>query len=309
MFLICGEALMDVFASGATATGMQLDARVGGSPFNVAVGLARLGQPAALFTSVSRGFLGDRLWQALTDEKVSTQAVQRVDAPTTLSLVGLDAQGVPSYAFYGEGAADRQMPPLPEVRLPAGLKAIHVGSYSTVVEPIATRLRELVTQEQGRALISFDPNIRLNVVPAVDRWREVLAWMLPRTHLLKISDEDLSLLHPGTTPEDFARQALGQGVRLVVVTRGGEGAVAWTAKGQQASVPGVKVEVVDTVGAGDTFQAALFTWLAEHGALYPDALGALSADALHHALRFAAGAAALTCSRRGADLPRRGELA
>ncbi len=307
MFLVCGEALMDVFAGGDTPTGMVLDARVGGSPFNVAVGLARLAQPVALLGAVSSGFLGERLVTALRGEGVATDTVARVDAPTTLSVVGLDASGVPSYAFYGERGADRQLDAPALAAVPAGLLAIHLGSYTTVVQPIADTLRSLVEQRRDRTTISFDPNIRLNVEPNVAIWRDTLQWMLPRSHLLKISEDDLGLLLPGETPQAFAAHALALGVRLVVVTRGGDGALGWTASAQ-ASVPTPSVEVVDTVGAGDTFQAAMLTWLAEHDALAPAALAALSPADLDAALRFAAGAAAITCSRRGADMPRRHEL-
>jgi fructokinase len=150
-------------------------------------------------------------------------------------------------------------------------------------------------------------NIRLNVEPDLARWRDMLEWMLPRTHLLKISEEDLQLLLPGTSCDDLAAGALRRGVKLVVVTHGAEGAGAWTAKAH-ASVPTVQVEVIDTVGAGDTFQAALLTWLAEHGRLSAPALQALSGAELEFALGFAARAAAITCSRRGADMPRRSEL-
>ena len=307
MFVVCGEALMDVFAVGDTPTGVALDARVGGSPFNVAVGLARLAQPVAFFAALSKGFLGERLLRALVAEGVATMAVTRVDAPTTLSLVGLDAQGVPSYSFYGEGAADRQLGLDALAALPAGVRAIHLGSYATVVAPIAATLRVLVERERSRALICYDPNIRLNVEPELARWREMLQWMLPRTHLLKISEEDLSLLLPGMALQQFAENALSQGVALVVVTRGGDGAVAWTSP-LPVSVPSVPVTVIDTVGAGDTFQAALLTWLAEQGALSAAGLRSLLPSQVQAALQFAANAAAITCSRRGADLPRRHEL-
>ena len=307
MFVVCGEALMDVFATGDTAAGVSLDARVGGSPFNVAVGLARLGQPVAFFSAVSRGFLGERLMRALAAEGVDTSAVRRNDAPTTLGLVGLDVDGVPSYAFYGEGCADRQLTPDALDELPRGVRAIHLGSYATVVEPIGSTLRALVERGHERTLIAYDPNIRLNVEPDLARWRDMLEWMLPRTHLLKISEEDLQLLLPDTRPEDFAAIALRHGVALVVVTRGAEGAVAWTPR-VHAGVPTVQVELVDTVGAGDTFQAALLTWLDEHDRLSVPALHALSVAELESALGFAARAAAVTCSRRGADMPRRHEL-
>jgi fructokinase len=311
VILVCGEALMDVFAAGETPTGLMLDARVGGSPFNVAVGLARLAQPVAFLSAVSSGFLGDRLMATLQAEGVDTAAVARTAAPTTLSLVGVDAKGVPAYSFYGQGAADRQLQPADLAvlsDLPSELQAIHVGSYATVVEPIAATLRALVAREHGRCLIAYDPNLRLNVEPDLDAWKQAVAWMLPRTHLLKISDEDLGLLQPGVTAADFAAHALSQGVTWVVVTCGGEGALAWSARGH-AHVPTPRIKVVDTVGAGDTFQAALLTWLAEHQALSPSAMARLDVASLEQALCFAAAAAAVTCSRRGADMPRRAELA
>lgn len=308
MLIVCGEALFDVFAGGNTPTGMALDARVGGSPFNVAVGLARLGQAAGFFGGVAEGFAGDRLMQALTDEGVACGAVVRLDAPATLSLVGLDANGVPSYAFYGSGAADRELPLSALGRVPAGAAAYHFGSYAMVVEPVASTQRALVERECRRSLIAYDPNVRLNVEPDLARWRGVLDWMLARTHLLKISDEDLALLYPGLAPAQAAANWLARGVALVVVTRGAQGALGWTAN-VHAEVPAVACTLVDTVGAGDSFQAALLAWCAEHDALAAAALRAWSAAELEAGLRFAVQAAALTCSRRGADLPRRAELA
>lgn len=307
MFLVCGEALFDVFAIGETATGLSMDARIGGSPFNVAVGLARLGQRVAFLSQVSRGFLGERLMRALAAEGVDTSAVQRSDAPTTLSLVGVDARGVPAYAFYGEGCADRLLDESSLDALPAGIRAIHFGSYAAVVGATAATQRALVDRCQGRALIAYDPNIRLNVEPRLAVWRDQIEWMLPRTQLLKVSDEDLGLVWPGLSPAAFAARALSQGVKAVVVTRGSEGALGWTTAAQVEALP-VPVTVADTVGAGDTFQAALLAWLAEREALSGAALGALDAAALADALAFAARAAAITCSRRGADLPRRSEL-
>ena len=307
MFLVCGEALMDVFAAGDTAAGMGLDARVGGSPFNVAMGLARLGQPVAFLAAVSRGFLGERLMRALAAEGVDTSAVQRNDAPTTLGLVGLDAIRGPSYSFYGEGGADRQLTAEALQSVPKGTQAVQLGSYAAVVEPIASTLRALVEREHSRSLIAYDPNIRLNVEPALARWRGMLEWMLPRAHLLKISEEDLQLVLPGTGVEAFAAIALDRGVKLVVVTRGAAGSLAWTRQAH-ASVPSPQVEVVDAVGAGDTFQAALLAWLAEQGCLSAPSLDALTTAQLRSAVAFSARAAAITCSRRGADLPRRSEL-
>lgn len=307
MFIVCGEALFDVFATGNTPTGIGFDGRIGGSPFNVALGLARLGQAVGFCGGIGTGFAGQRLMQALADEGIDASAVARVDAPTTLSLIGLDARGVPSYAFYGHDGADRQLRPAHLAAIPPQAKAFHFGSYAMVVQPVGATQRALVEREYRRSVISYDPNIRANVEPDLDLWRSTLQWMLPRTHLLKVSDEDLALLYPGQSIERFAADALAAGTPLVVVTRGGEGAAGFTARGSVV-MPPVAVAVADTVGAGDTFQAALLTWAAETGRLTPAALAQVDETALAQALDFATRAAAITCGRRGADLPRRGEL-
>lgn len=307
MFIVCGEALFDVFATGDTPTGIGFDGRIGGSPFNVALGLARLGQPVGFLGGVGTGFAGERLMRALDDEGIDTRCVAPLDAPTTISLVGLDAKGVPSYAFYGHGAADRLLQPEHLDAVPAEARCFHFGSFAMVVQPTGGTQRQLVEREHGRSVISYDPNIRTNVEPDLAVWRDTLDWMLPRAHLLKVSDEDLGLLYPGRRVEQFAAEALEAGVRLVVITRGAEGAVGYT-RDDAVMVAPERVAVVDTVGAGDTFQAALLTWLAEQGRLSPDGLGALDRTQVALALRFAGKAAAITCSRRGADLPRRAEL-
>lgn len=307
MFVVCGEALMDVYAGERTPTGLVLDARIGGSPYNVALGLARLGRRVAFLGGVSTDAFGERLMQSLADEGVGASLVVRSAAPTTLSVVGLDARGVPQYAFHGEGAADRSLTVDALPALPDEAGVLQFGSYATVVEPVGSALRALAARERGRRLIAYDPNVRLNVEPRIERWQAVVAEMAACAHLLKISDEDLSLLYPGQPHEAVVQRWLEQGVRLAVVTRGGEGSVAWTreASAHAAARP---VKVVDTVGAGDTFQAALLTWLDEQRLLAAGTLGALSAQQLEAALQFAGQAAAITCSRRGADLPRRAEL-
>ncbi|MDM0043370.1 carbohydrate kinase [Variovorax dokdonensis] len=308
MFVVCGEALMDIYPSSEdTPTGLLLDARVGGSPFNVAVGLARLAQPVAFFGAISTDIPGERLMRALQGEGVACDAVARPAAPTTLGFVGLDDQGSPAYTFHGEGAADRQLGMDALATLPPRMRALHVGSYATVVEPIASTLRALVAREHGRTPICFDPNIRPAVEPDIDRWRDLVRWMLPRCDLLKISEEDLQLLRPGVNLTHFAGAALAAGVGLVVVTRGSEGACAWSPTGE-AQVEATAVEVVDSVGAGDAFQAALLAWLCEQDKLSLETLRSLGSEDMERALRFASDAAGIACGRRGADLPRRADL-
>jgi fructokinase len=308
MFMVCGEALMDVFSAGDSAEGVTLDARVGGSPFNVARGLARLGCEVGFLSALSTDFLGERLMAALRAEGVDTRCVARLAAPTTLSLVGVDAQGAPAYAFHGHGCADRQLRPELLADLPAAVQALHFGSYAMVVEPTGGTLRALAAAERGRRLIAYDPNVRLNVEPDLERWRATVEGMAASADLVKVSAEDLELLYPGQSAADVAQRWLSLGSTLVVVTRGGDGALAWRA-GEQLQVSAPATAVVDTVGAGDTFQAALLAALGRCDALRSQALAELDPQRLQQALAYAARAAALTCSRRGADMPRAAELA
>lgn len=297
---------MDVFAAGETAAGLRLDARCGGSPFNVAIGLARLGQPVGYLGGLSADAAGRRLRAALAAEGVDTRLAPELDAPTTLVMVDVGADGRPCYRFLGAGAADRLLPEAAAAALPAAARALQLGSYALVVEPVASVLRALVEREHSRLVVAYDPNVRPGVEPDAARWREALEWMAPRCRLLKASDEDLGWLYPGVDPAVVARAWLAAGVELAVVTRAAHGASAWTAAAE-VHVAAPAVELVDTVGAGDTVQAALLTWLAERGCLESGRLG-LDARELDAALAFALRAAACTCSRRGADLPRRAEL-
>ena len=166
--------------------------------------------------------------RALRDEGVATEAVARLDAPTTLGLVGLDEAGVPSYSFYGHGCADRLLPLDALATVPSAARAFHFGSYAMVVEPVATTQRALVEREHARSLIAYDPNIRLNVEPEIERWRDTLQWMLPRTHLLKVSEE-LGLLYPGKAPARMAwpRRELRRASRMAAMARApGAGSVS-----------------------------------------------------------------------------------
>lgn len=308
MILVCGEALFDLFAEDGDDGRLTLDARIGGSPFNVAVGLARLEVPVAYFGGLSRDFFGRRLKAALQQEGVDTSLVIDSDALTTLSVVGLDAAGSPAYSFYGEGAADRLVTPGDLPALSDSIDTIHLGSFSALVSPVGDSLLHLVRREHGRRLVAYDPNIRPTVVADLAAWRGRLDDLLPHVDLLKISAEDAQTLYPGTDPAELARDWLARGPALVVVTRGREGASAFTAI-STASVPGRRVAVADTVGAGDTFQAALLARLGDTAGRSRAGLSGLGEDALADLLEYAGRASAITCTRRGADLPRRAELA
>ena len=307
MFLICGEALYDVFPLAETPAGFTLDARIGGSPFNVAVGLSRFGRQVALFTGLSSDPLGRRLERALTEEGVDTRYLVRKHNPTTLAVVGLTPAGVPHYTFYGHEAADRAVTAADLPALPAAVSGLHFGSYSLVVDPTATAFQALAEHHAAQRLVSLDPNVRLNVEPDVARWRRRVEAFSEIADLVKLSDEDLELLFPGDEIESAVSRWHSRGVQLVVVTRGAQGAFA-SLRGEVFEMPGRKVATVDTVGAGDTFQAALLCGLEELGKATKPGLAALSLGECRRIVGFAIAAAAVTCSRRGADLPRRAEV-
>lgn len=306
MFVVCGEALWDLFAVEAGG-GLSFDARIGGSPFNVAVGLARLGQRSALFTGLSTDRLGERLAAALEAEGVSTDFLVRTSRPSTLSLVQLGDDGLPDYAFYGESAADRMVTKADLPELGPEVWGLHAGSYSLAVEPVGSSLLALFERAAGHRLLTLDPNIRLTVEPDIALWRERIDRFVRLADVVKVSDEDLGLLYPGSGIAEIAEAWRRAGAGLVVVTTGARGAEAFSGAGR-VSVLGRAIAVADTVGAGDSFQAALIAGLAERGVRGRSELDALGVDDLSNLLDFAAAAAAITCTRRGADLPHRSEL-
>ena len=311
MYLICGEALFDVFTCPAEASQgnrLPLEAVAGGSPFNVAVGLSRLGAPSALLGGVSSDFLGQRLRQILSSEGVDDRYLVSSHAPTTLAMVALAADGSPTYSFRGEGCADRLVRQEDVAPLGDEIHAIHIGSYSLVVTPIADTLQTLVARESGRRIISMDPNVRLNVEPSLSRWRGAIEAMAGYAHLIKVSDEDLRLLYPDDPPEQVAQRWLKGECELVLLTRGGEGAQLFSQRHGEFQATAKPTAVKDTVGAGDTFQAALLAYLYEQGARTAAALSDLSPTQLEAMLGFAIQAAAITCSRTGPDLPYRYEI-
>lgn len=304
-YLVCGEALFDLFVDDTTPGALRFNARMGGSPYNVAIGLSRLGTRSALFTGLSRDFLGTRLRQSLHAEGVDTAWL--VDKPhaTTLSLVALDDRGSPQYSFYGDNGADRLLHSDDIPTLDDACMGLHFGSYSLVVEPVASTLYEFAQRERQRRLISLDPNVRLTVEPDLDLWRRRLSAWIELADLVKVSEEDLTLLYPERDAMEVAREWLERGVRLAVLTGGERGAIALT-RTSMIEVRAQRIDVVDTVGAGDTFQAALLHAVHRHGSTVD--LDTLTPSVLRQWLEFAATAAAITCTRVGADLPTEAEV-
>lgn len=300
MIVVAGEALIDLVPQGPGALA-GLRPALGGGPYNTAVALGRLGSPTAFCSRVSSDAFGEALLDGLRTAGVDVSGVRRGAEPTTLAVATIDAYGSAAYSFYVEGTADRLFT-APDA-LPAGTRAVSFGTCSLVLEPGASAYEELMRTAAGQGVFTaLDPNIRAGLIPDPDAYRARFLTWLPSMTLLKLSEEDARWL--GGSP----RVWLAAGPSAVVITHGGDGLTVFTRDGAEHSVPGEKVDVVDTIGAGDTVNAALLHGLAAQDALSPAALAGLGADGWTRLLRFAARAAAITCSRAGAEPPYAHEL-
>lgn len=295
MIVVAGEALIDLVPRGAGALA-GLQPVLGGGPYNTAVALGRLGSPVAFCSRVSRDAFGEALLGGLRRAGVDVSAVQRGTEPTTLALASIDAHGSAAYSFYVEGTADRLF--AAPAALPTGTRAVCFGTCSLVLEPGASAYEELLRTAAAQGVFTaLDPNIRAGLIPDADAYRARFQSWLPSVSLLKVSEEDALWL--GGSPREW----LAAGPSAVVITQGGDGLTVFTRDGAVLPVPGETVDVVDTIGAGDTVNAALLHGLASLDALTPRALASLGADGWTRVLRFAARAAAITCSRAGAEPP------
>ncbi|MER6332979.1 carbohydrate kinase [Streptomyces sp. NPDC001034] len=300
MIVVAGEALIDLVPQGPGALA-ALKPAPGGGPYNTALALGRLGSPTAFCSRTSYDAFGEALLDGLRRAGVEVSGVQRGPEPTTLAAATIDGGGSASYSFYVDGTADRLF--TAPASLPAGTRAVSFGTLSLVLEPGASAYEELMRRAAGQGLFTaLDPNIRAGLIPDADAYRKRFAGWLPSVTLLKVSAEDAAWL--GGTPREW----LAEGPSAVVVTRGGEGLTVYTRDGGECSVPGEKVDVVDTIGAGDTVNAALLHGLSVLDALSREALAALGTEGWARLLRFAARAAAITCSRAGAEPPYANEL-
>jgi len=303
--VVGGEALIDLVDEGSG----QFRAHPGGSPANVAVGLARLGIPATLLARVSHDAFGRLLRTHLDRGGVDLGHVVPASEPTTLAVVSLDERGVATYDFYVNGTADWQWraAEIPDP-LPAETVALHTGSLALAVPPGAAVLTDLLRREneRGQVTVSFDPNVR----PTFEADREAAVRRIEEqvslADVVKVSEDDLAWLLPHEEPADVAGRWRETGPAVVVVTLGADGTLAVGPGGSVVTRPAVSIRLVDTVGAGDAFTAGLLAGLERASLLggeNRDALAALDDTTLTELLDEAALVAALTCARRGADPP------
>ncbi len=307
MLLSCGDALIDFLPVAATDGRDALVPVVGGSCLNIAVGLARLGAPTGFVGGISTDLFGRMVARHAQDSGVDLRFATRSDMQTTLAFVR-HVDGEPQYAFYDAQTASRNWA-YRHGAIPFGeIDAVHVGS-TTLVDPTgAAETLAMVRDARGAATVSFDPNCRPGLVKDKARYVDRMAAFAASADIIRMSDVDFEFLYGGGDHAEKARAWLTAGTGLVVVTRGGRGAQAWHRTAGAVDVTAPHVEVVDTVGAGDSFQAALLFALQAIGRIGPASLAHATADELHRVLAFAARCAAFTCGRAGADPPRRAEL-
>jgi fructokinase len=308
MIVVCGEALVDMVPGQCGGEQGYLP-RPGGSPYNVAIGLARLAAPTGFLGRLSSDAFGRLLRSHLEQNGVDMRYVSTGAEHTTLAFVHAGQGQDVEYNFYSENSADRN---LGARDLPAALapevEALHFGSLSLALEPGASTLETLMRREHGKRLITLDPNVRQQIIGERMPYRQRLEGWVAAVDLVKASAADLSWLYPDLSPERVAAAWLEAGPALIVITKGGEGSAAYGRRtAAEAEAP--HVQVVDTVGAGDSFMSGAVAWLHHHGRLDPNRLEELTRPELEDMLRYANRASAFTCTRAGADPPTEAELA
>jgi fructokinase len=302
MLTVIGEALVDLVDSGDQRT---FTAHLSGSPLNVAVGLARLGQPTELLARFSRDTFGRRLRDFAARNGVGLGGAVDAPEPSTLAVVNLDEDRKARYDFYLDGSADWQWRP-DELVVPDGTAILHAGSLASWTPPGAEHVLTTLRRARTTRLVSYDPNVRPALLGTPARARPLVETAVAAAHLVKASDDDTAWLYPDDRPTDTARRWLDLGAIAVVITRGAHGAVGFRHGVDPIEQPARPVRLVDTIGAGDAFTSGLLDALARAGVHDSPSLAAADLGA---ALEEAVLVAALTCERAGADPPTAAELA
>lgn len=302
MIVVGGEALVDLVDEQG-----ELRPVPGGGPFNTAIALGRLGVPVAYLGTLSNDEYGSVLAGLLVEAGADMSLVRWSDAPTPLAVVHQHDGGGNTYTFHLAKTSFTDLPPDAVPALPAEVWAIHVGTLALAIDPPAAAYAALVERESGRRTIVLDPNVRPAVFGDQAAYRARFERIAGLVTIVKLSEDDGAWIYPGLEPADVLERVLALGPRLVAITMGTAGAIAASAEGY-ARVPAVPVTVADTVGAGDSFGAALLAALAERDALELDAARPLDDTLLEEAVTYAVTAAAITCTRTGAVPPSRAEI-
>jgi fructokinase len=301
MILCCGEALIDMLPRQSTLGENAYAPYAGGAIFNTAIALGRLGIPTAFFTGLSDDMLGDVLRETLKASNVDYSPCAISSRPTTVAFVKL-VNGSATYAFYDENTAGRMITVDDLPKLDSDVEALHFGAISLIPDPCGGTYEALLSREHDKSVISLDPNIRPGFIKNKQAHHDRIMRMAAQSDIIKFSDEDLEWFGMTGDHDALAGKWLEIGPKLVVITKGAEGAVGYT-RSHKVEVPSEKVTVVDTIGAGDTFDAGVLASLRRDGLLTKDHVANLDEKAVRNALALAAKVAAVTVSRAGANPP------
>ncbi|MHA6265086.1 carbohydrate kinase family protein [Arenibacterium sp. CAU 1754] len=308
MILCCGESLIDMLPCTTTDGAEAFAPHVGGAILNTAVALGRLGCDVSLMTGLSSDMFGVQIQDVLDANSVDYTPSPRSDRPTTLAFVKL-VDGHATYRFYDENSASRMIVPGDVPGVPSVVRAAFFGGISLCNAPFADTLADLAERYAGTIPVMLDPNIRPGFITDAAAYRARLARIIAVADMIKVSDEDLAWLIPDSDDiETSVGKLMQMGPQLVFVTKGSRGADAYHANGARGSVAATPVEIVDTVGAGDTFNAGVLSKAQGLELLDKDALTRITSDQLTEIMGFAAAAAAITVTRAGANPPWRDEL-
>ena len=302
MILSAGEALIDMLPRTTTLGEAAFSPYAGGAVMNTAIALGRLGSDSRFLTGLSSDLMGDVLRQTLAASQVNLDYAVRSDRPTTLAFVKL-VNGSASYFFYDENTAGRMMTLADMPVLPDSVTAYFTGGIWLAVEPCGTALEAMLLREAKNRVAMIDPNVRPGFVRDRAAYTARIDRVIAASDIVKLSDEDAEWLYGAVDPQAI----LAKGPKVMLITEGAKGATAYTARGT-VSVAAPKIVVADTVGAGDTFNAGFLASLDRAGLLSKAAVAALSEEALRDALSLGTRAAAVTCSRAGANPPWAHEL-
>lgn len=303
MILCCGEALIDMIPSPTDSGRDGFVPHAGGAVFNTAIALGRLGVRTGMLTGLSTDVFGRQLDDALVASHVDTSHVVTSDRHTTLAFVQL-TDGHATYTFFDENSAGRMLAAEDMPDLSPEVSALYFGGISLACEPGAEAYMSLLESEGQSRAVMIDPNIRPSFIADEARYRDRLTRMVRNADILKLSDEDLNWVVPEPLAlNEKVDQMLALGPAMVILTRGRAGATAFLSGGGEISVAAERVDIVDTVGAGDTFNAGVMAKLSELGLMSKPALAELPATAAEEALRHGARVAAVTVSRAGANPP------
>jgi fructokinase len=302
VIVIGGEALVDLVDDDGSRRPVA-----GGGPFNTAIAFGRLDVPVAFLGAISRDNYGQMLARQLVDAGVDTSLVRWSDAPTPRAVVHRQDDGKHEFTFDVRATSLVDLSPQQLPTLPSDAWGVHVGTLALALDPPAAAYEALVDREAGRRQIILDPNVRPPIFGDVAGYRNRFERLARLADLVKLSDDDAAWIYPGTSIENVLELILGFGPRVVAVTRGENGAVAGSGNGF-VDVPGIRVTVVDTVGAGDSFGAAFVAALVDDGAFGPRATRIADEPVLGRAVSYAVAASAITCTRTGAVAPSRDEI-